>query len=348
MKITAMKPWMLLLCLLAAPLKGNADSVRADNENLAEGLQGYAGPGWTLLFDLGGAVEIGSVGPLMFRLSETAYLGPLIVYEESASEGPSSFLGGIKLEGYFSALSTGFYSTSAAVSVLAGAGRINSSPCFTTQLNSELSANFLILPALNLAVGPIASLRLIDRQISFLPGLGFSLKEGSRFNGNALIDSGEDDPKIHGRWQGLWIFMNSRSAFVDGGGTGLEWPIGLSIGICGGVLRQKIEQERASLAIMLSGVFAEWNFRLTEWLSVTPRVTTGVAMYGWAAYDGTMDGGPHFMIRPEICLFLGVLPFLEIGGGIGCHLVAGEPQTSIPLGPLSSLSFNIEVRTGER
>jgi hypothetical protein len=99
---------------------------------------------------------------------------------------------------------------------------------------------------------------------------------------------------------------------------------------------------------MLTGVTAEWNLRLTSWFTVSPRVTTGLAMYGWQAPDGTMDGGPHFMVRPELSAYFGILPFMEVGGGVGYHVVAGEADTTIPLDQLSSISFSIQARVGER
>jgi hypothetical protein len=38
----------------------------------------------------------------------------------------------------------------------------------------------------------------------------------------------------------------------------------------------------------------------------------------------------------------------RLGGGIGYQLVAGEPNTAIPLDRLSSIAFNIQARVGER
>ena len=99
---------------------------------------------------------------------------------------------------------------------------------------------------------------------------------------------------------------------------------------------------------MLTGVTAEWNRPLTSWFTVSPRVTTGLALYGWQASDGTMDGGPHFMIRPELSAYFGILPFMEVGGGVGYHFVAGEADTAIPIEQMSSVSFSIQVRVGER
>jgi hypothetical protein len=109
-----------------------------------------------------------------------------------------------------------------------------------------------------------------------------------------------------------------------------------------------MEKSGSELAIMLTGVTAEWNQSLTRWFTVTPRVTTGLAMYGWQAPDGTVDGSPHFMIRPELSAYFGILPFMEVGGGVGYHLVAGEADTTIPLDRLSSVSFSIQARVGER
>jgi hypothetical protein len=128
----------------------------------------------------------------------------------------------------------------------------------------------------------------------------------------------------------------------------VQLPSGLAFGITGGVLRQEIEKAGSDLAVMLTGVTAEWDRRLTPWFTVTPRVTTGLALYGWQAPEDTMDGGPHFMIRPELSAYVGILPFMEVGCGVGYHFVAGEAETSIPLHQLSSVSFSIQVRVGGR
>jgi hypothetical protein len=311
-------------------------------------LQGYAGPGWSVLFGPGGTGEMASLGPVMFRISPAGYLGPIIAYEESASEGPGVFLGGIKAEGYLDKLSRGFYSTSAGISILAGAAGLNSTAEFAARINGELNANFHLLPSLCLAVGPMFSLRYQAEDFTVLPGFTFALKEGTVIDARPLIPLKEGGIRVGGYWQGLWIFTDGEAGFIDGGGTRLRLPSGLAFGITGGVLRQRIEKSGSDLAIMLTGVTAEWNRRLTSWFTVSPRVTTGLAMYGWQAPDGTMDGGPHFMIRPELSIYLGILPFMEIGGGVGCNIVAGETDTTIPLDQLSSVSFSLQARVGDR
>jgi hypothetical protein len=311
-------------------------------------LQGYAGPGWSVLFGPVGTGEMASLGPVMFRIAPGGYLGPIIAYEESASEGPGVFLGGIKAEGYISRLSRGFYSTSAALSILGGAAGLNSSADFAARINGELNANFLLFPSLCLAVGPLVSLQYESGDVAILPGFTFALKEGTVGDAKPLIPLREGGIRIGGYWQGLWIFSDGRAGFIDGGGTRLRLPSGLAFGITGGVLRQRIEKSGSDLAIMLTGVTAEWNRRLTSWFTVTPRVTTGLALYGWQAPDGTMDGGPHFMMRPEVSAYFGILPFMEVGGGVGYHLVPGEADTAIPIDQLSSVSFTIQARVGER
>ena len=352
-----MKTMATLLAFLLALTAGTAlygdgnpagDGIH-DPADPNRGVQGYAGPGWWVLFGPGGEGEMASLGPLMFRVSESTYVGALLAYEESASEGPGTFLGGARLEAYPGRLSRGFYSTSAALSVLAGAAGLNGSPRFAAQIDAELAANFLLFPSVRLSAGPLASLRLESGQDpAFLPGLTFSLKEGVWDDGRPLVRFGEDGPRVGGYWQGLWTWVDGRAVFVDGGGTRIELPSGLAFGITGGVLRQKIERSGSSLAIMLSGMTAGWNWRAAPRLTVAPRVTTGVALYGWAAPDGTVDGGPHFMIRPEVSALVGVLPFLEIGGGVGWHVVAGEADTAIPLERLSSISLSVQVRAGHR
>jgi len=346
MKRKAIIGLVLAFIVLGMPVFGDDGS--PDTTFLRGKLQGYAGPGWSILFGPGGTGEMASLGPVMFRISPAGYLGPIIAYEESASEGPGVFLGGVKAEGYLEKLSRGFYSTSVGISILAGAEGLNSTAEFAARINGELNANFHLFPSLCLAVGPMFSLRYQAEDFTVLPGFTFALKEGTVIDARPLIPLKERGIRVGGYWQGLWIFTDGEAGFIDGGGTRLRLPSGLAFGITGGVLRQRIEKSGSDLAIMLTGVTAEWNRRLASWFTVSPRVTTGLAMYGWQAPDGTVDGGPHFMIRPELSIYLGILPFMEVGGGVGYHFATGEADTSIPLDQLSSVSFSIQVRVGER
>jgi hypothetical protein len=337
---------MLAVVVINTPLFGQGGTRGSDSPG--RDIQGYAGPGWSVLFGPEGYAEMSSLGPVMFRISESGYLGPAIAYEESGSEGPGAFLGGMKAEYYLEKLSRGFYSTSAGISLLAGAGDINTVPLFTARIDAELNANFHLFPAFILAAGPMVSLRRESEDLAFLAGFTFSLKEGAGDIGRPLVRLREGGPRVGGYWQGLWLRVKGRTVFVDGGGTRLELPSGLAFGITGGVLRQRVEQGGSDLAVMLTGVTAGWNEALTPRLTLAPRLTAGLAFYGWAAPDGGMDGGPHVMIRPELCAYLGVLPFMAIGGGIGWQFVPGEAETAIPLGPLSSFAFSIQARVGRR
>jgi hypothetical protein len=274
-----MKPAKVLALVLALVAVGSPSLVHADarqTSGLVSGLQGYAGPGWAILF--GPDAEMLSLGPVMFRVSDGIYLGPTIAYSERASEGPGSFLGGVKVEAYLGRLSRGFYSTSVSLSALAGASGLNQEPGFAARLDAELDANLLLFPAFSLAVGPVVSLRLRPEGLAVLGGVGFSVKESTLDDRKALLHWGPAGPRVGGYWQGLWIYVNGALVFVDGGGTRVEFPGGVSVGITGGVLRQKVEQGSSDLAIMLSGVSAEWNAHLTSWLTVTPRVVTGIGV----------------------------------------------------------------------
>jgi hypothetical protein len=346
-----MKPARVLALVLLAGTLGGAGLVSARAEGWdpgvpAAGIQGYAGPGWSVLFGPGGTGEMASLGPVMFQLSEALFLGPMIAYQETASEGSDSFLGGVRFEAYLAKLSRGPFATSVMLSALAGAAGLNEKPGFAVQLDAELDANLLLFPSFTLAAGPMASLRVRSGRPAILGGFGFSVKEGTVFAQRSLAAWGPHGPRVGGYWQGLWTFVNGSPVFVDGGGTRVEFASGLGLGITGGVLRQLVRDGGSDLAIMLSGLTVEWNAHLTPWLTVTPRVAMGFALYGWVAPDESIEGGPHFMIRPELCAFVGVLPFLQIGGGIGYQLVAGTPETTIPLDPLSSAAFSLQVRVG--
>lgn len=345
MKRSAVVAWLFVYLLAGAALFADGKPVDADDRG--RGPTGYAGPGWSILFGAHGTAEMASLGPVMFRISDRIFLGPLIAYEESSSEGPGFILGGAKVEGYLNRLSSKFYSTSAGVSILAGAESINDGGQFAAQINAELNANVLIFPSFCLGTGPMLSLRLDSSALTVHPGFTFSVKEGTGYSDTPIFKLKEDGPRVCGYWQGLWTFVNDEAVFVDGGGTRLELPSGLAFGITGGVLRQRVEDSGSDLAVMLTGVTAEWNGHVNNWLTITPRVASGLAMYGWIAPDDSIDGGPHFMIRPELCTYLRILPFMEIGGGVGYQFVAGEAETAIPMDALSSAAFSVQVRVGE-
>ena len=64
----------LALIILIAPVFGEEGV--SDSSFRRGKLQGYAGPGWSVLFGPGGTGEMASLGPVMFRVSPAAYLGP--------------------------------------------------------------------------------------------------------------------------------------------------------------------------------------------------------------------------------------------------------------------------------
>ena len=201
MKQRAIIGLMLGLIVLCIPVFGNDGT--PDSSFRRGTLQGYAGPGWSVLFGPGGTGEMASLGPVMFRISPAGYLGPLIAYEESATEGPGVFLGGVKAESYLDKLSRGFYSTSAGISILAGAAGLNSTAEFAAWINGEINANFHLLPSLCLAVGPLVSLRYQAEDFTVLPGFTFALKEGTVFDTRPLIPLKEGGVRDGGYWQGL-------------------------------------------------------------------------------------------------------------------------------------------------
>ena len=317
-------------------------------------LDGYAGPSWFVLFgsraagEAEGGVEVTSLGPLMFRLTDNVYLGPVIMNSESASEGPDTFLGGARLDGFIPQLSHGFYSTSLGSSVMVGATGINRDPQFTAQISAEVNANIHILPYLTFSAGPVVALRTIPGDVQLLPGFTFGLKESTPVHDGAIFKGKEDGLAIAGYWQGLWVFVNGTPAFIDSGGTRFELPGGLAVGAMGGMLRQEIREENSRLAIMLAGGTVGWNLHITEWLTLNPRVASGMEMFGWYDSEGNLDGGPHFMIRPELNAYIGILPFIALGGGVGYQFVTGEAGTAVPVDSMSSLAVNVQVRVGHR
>jgi len=312
-------------------------------------IEGYAGPGWCMLAGREGFSEMTSLGPVMFKAGKGRYLGPQIAYEESSAEGPGIFLGGIKAEFHLASLSAGSYSTSLTASLMGGAAKLGSDAEASLQAALGLDANLLLTPSLVLSAGPVAALRWSPDGFALLPGLAFSLKEGTT-EGEArpVLDLEAKGLRIGGYWQGLWLFMDGRGLFIDGGGTRLVLPSGLAFGITGGVLRQKIEGEGSVLSIMQSGLTAEWNHSPLPFLTLTPRVMSGLHLCGWFDDAGTMDGGAFFIVRPELSLHLGILPFLELGGGLGYALLLGDPAVSKPLPELSGLAISILARVGER
>lgn len=318
------------------------------------GIEGYAGPGWAVFFAPWAHSRFYSTAPLMFRINERIYSGPVIVYDEGSSESENSFFGGMKLEWFFDKLSLGFYSTSASISAVAGAGGLAGAPRFAAQISADVNANFVITPTVVLAAGPAAALRFEQQEVTFLPGISFALKEGTRGTGipgrggKPMIEIPEEGAHISGMWQGLWVFVNRTPVFIDGGGTRLVLSSGLAFGITGGVLKQNVVQNDHTLSIMIIASTAEWTWRPAEWFALSPRITSGVALFGWVDAAGQIDGGPHFMARPEFSVYLGVLPFVEVGGGIGYQFVTGEAETAVPISRLSSIAFSVQVRVGAR
>jgi len=244
------------------------------------GPAGYAGPGWTVLFTSDEGSGMLSLGPVMFRLNQNLFFGPTIAYEESSADGPAVFLGGARLEGYLPGLSKGWYSTSAAVSLLAGKAGLNTPATEVGQFPVEINGDFQILPGLTLALGPMAAIRLETGAVSLMPGFTFALKEGTAYGKRALPGKGGTALRVGGYWQGMWLRILDHSAFIDGGGTRLQFPSGFAAGITGGVLRQYINDGGDSLSIMITGLTGEWNFRVLEVFTVTPKTPAGLAFYG--------------------------------------------------------------------
>lgn len=81
--------------------------------------EGYAGPGWNVRL-AGDASGMDSLGPIMFRLADTLFMGPTIAYSESSSEAPSRVLGGLRAEWYPRPLAGSWYATSLGVTAAAG------------------------------------------------------------------------------------------------------------------------------------------------------------------------------------------------------------------------------------
>lgn len=73
-------------------------------------------------------------------------------------------------------------------------------------------------------------------------------------------------------------------------------------------------------------------------------------MYGWILADGpdagSLQGGPTFMLRPEILAFIRVLPFLRLGGGVGYNAAIGTPTADLTTSRLSSVVFSVQARVG--
>lgn len=341
---------------VAAPVTGRASRPVAGAAESAAGhdIQGFAGPGWDIRF-AGGDPGMDSLGPVMFRVGRSLFLGPTIAYSESSAEGPSRFLGGVRAEWYPPLLARGWYATSASLTLAGGASGLSgaASPAAAVPIGSatvDVNANLTLFPELTLAVGPSLTLDVSAEGASLAPGVTFALKEGTAASERALVDRAGDRFRVGGYWQGLFAFLDGRPYFVDGGGTRVILPSGLAFGITGGVLRMRFAGDPGYLAVMHTGITAEWNIEPLQWLTIAPRLTTGLAMYGWTLADGpnagTLQGGPTFMLRPEIMAFVRVLPFLRVGGGVGYQAAIGNPTSDLDTRRLSSVTLTIQARVG--
>ncbi len=307
---------------------------------------GYAGPGWSMSF--GGEADLISRGPVMFEIRPGLFLGPAVLYSESSAEGPGRFAGAAVLDWYPRALSAGWFAVSLGLSVgaggrdlqTAGGGRVYALAV------AHAEANFHLFEGLTFAAGPTLGVEADSGGARLLPGLSFGLKEGTSGVPRPLVRAAEDGPRVTGSWHGLVTFLDERAVYVDGGGTRVEWPSGFAVGIGGGVLRSRFAGAGGDLAAMQVGATADWVLRPTPWLEIAPRLTAGLAMYGWLAPDDSIEGGPVLMIRPEVFILIRVLPFLRLGIGAGYHFIFGNCAPGLSTETLSSPAITLTARVG--
>lgn len=133
---------------------------------------------------------------------------------------------------------------------------------------------------------------------------------------------------------------------MDGGGTRLEWPSGFAVGIGGGVLRSRFAGAGGDLAALQVGATVDRAWRPAARFEVAPRLTAGMAMYGWLAPDDSMTGGPALLIRPEVFALVRVFPFLRLGIGAGYHFVFGNCAPGLSTATLSSPAITLTARVG--
>lgn len=307
---------------------------------------GYAGPGWSMTF--GGEAELISRAPVLFEIRPGLFLGPAVLYSESSAEGPGRFAGAAALDWYPRVLSAGWFAVSLGLSVgaggrdlqTAGGGRVYALAV------AHAEANVHLLEGLTFAAGPTLGVEADSGGARLLPGLSFGLKEGASGVSRPLVRTVEGGPRVTGAWHGLVTFLDGRPVYVDGGGTRLEWPSGFAVGIGGGVLRSRFAGSGGDLAALQVGATVDWVRRPVPWLEVAPRLTAGLAMYGWLAPDDSIEGGPALMVRPEVFALVRVLPFLRLGIGAGYHFVLGDCAPGLSTATLSSPAFTITARVG--
>ncbi len=332
--------------LLAAALSLLSDCATRAEPRALGSAQGYAGPGWSIFF--GGDEDLLSRGPVVFEIREGLFLGPAVLYSESSSEGPGRIAGAAVLDWYPRALSAGWFAVSLGFSAGAGARDLQTAGFGRTYALAvaHAEANIHLFEGLTLAAGPILGVEADSGGARLLPGLSFGLKEGVSGVPRPLIRTVEGGPRVTGSWHGLFTFLDGRPIYVDGGGTRLEWPSGFALGASGGVLRARYEGAEGDLASMQAGITVDYAWHPAPWLEIAPRLTAGMAMYGWLAPDDSIEGGAALMIRPEVFALIRVFPFLRLGIGAGYHFVLGDCAPGLSTWTLSSPAFTITARVG--
>jgi hypothetical protein len=296
----------------------------------------------------GGEADLISRGPVLFEIRRGLFLGPAVLYSESSAEGPGRIAGAAVLDWYPRALSAGWFAVS--LGLTAGAGARDQQTAGGGRAYAlavaHAEANVHLFEGLTFAAGPTLGLEADSGGARVLPGLSFGLKEGTSGVPRFLVRTAEGGPRVTGSWHGLFTFLDGRPVYVDGGGTRLEWPSGFAVGIGGGVLRSRFPGAGGDLAAMQVGATADWALRPAPWLELAPRLTAGMAMYGWLAPDDSIEGGPALMIRPEVFALVRVFPFLRLGIGAGYHFVFGDCAPGLSTGTLSSPAITLTARVG--
>lgn len=307
---------------------------------------GYAGPGWSMSFC--GEPDLISRGPVLFEIRQGLFLGPAVLYSESSAEGPGRIAGAAVLDWYPRGLSAGWFAVSLGLSAGVGARDLQGGGGGRgyALAVAHAEANLRLFEGLTFAAGPTLGVEADSGGARLLPGLSFGLKEGTSGVPRPLVRAAEGGPRVTGAWHGLFTFLDGRPVYVDGGGTRLEWPSGFAVGIGGGVLRSRFAGSGGDLAALQVGATVDRAWRPAAWLEVAPRMTAGMAMYGWLAPDGSIEGGPALMIRPEVFALVRVFPFLRLGIGAGYHFVFGNCAPGLSTATLSSPAITLTARVG--
>ena len=130
----------------------------------------------------------------------------------------------------------------------------------------------------------------------------------------------------------------------DGGYTRVIFNGRFAIGAMGYRTPGSAKIENNDFQMMESGLWSEYFFGPSGWLSLSLGALTGIALIGYMTPADELVGSPAFLFNPEVQVYLKLANFVRLSASIGFRLAA--PFQEIPLmsfwdysGPTASLNL---------